>query len=139
MLGSYVTKKRDKAAALAFLKRALKRHGRAETLVTDGLRSYPTAMPTWVNSIPVNAADDSTSGRRRIIFPTPHKAVDAEIPQDKTPAEIRVHPRRHRQSLRPRTPHHQPSTPQGTSLRRTGRVTEHRCRNTSPAAPKRAQ
>jgi len=37
-------KPRDKAAALAFLKKALKRHGRAEKIVTDGLRSYPAAM-----------------------------------------------------------------------------------------------
>jgi putative transposase len=44
VLESYVTKKRDKAAALAFLKKALKRHGRAETVVTDGMRSYPAAM-----------------------------------------------------------------------------------------------
>ena len=44
ILESYVTKKRDKVAALAFLKKALKRHGRAETIVTDGLRSYPAAM-----------------------------------------------------------------------------------------------
>ena len=41
---SYVTKKRDKSAALAFMKKALKRHGRAEKIVTDGLRSYPAAM-----------------------------------------------------------------------------------------------
>ena len=27
-----------------FVKKALKRHGRAETIVTDGLRSYPAAM-----------------------------------------------------------------------------------------------
>lgn len=44
ILESYVTRKRDKSAALAFLKKALKRHGRAETIVTDGLRSYPAAM-----------------------------------------------------------------------------------------------
>ena len=44
ILESYVTKKRDKSAALAFMKRALKRHGRAETIVTDGLRSNPAAM-----------------------------------------------------------------------------------------------
>ena len=44
ILESFVTKKRDKTAALAFLKKALKRHGRAETIVTDGLRSYPAAM-----------------------------------------------------------------------------------------------
>ena len=44
ILESYVTKKRDKAAALVFLKKALKRHGRVKTVVTDGLRSYPAAM-----------------------------------------------------------------------------------------------
>ena len=44
ILESYVTKKRDKSAALRFLKKALKRHGRTETIVTDGLRSYPAAM-----------------------------------------------------------------------------------------------
>ncbi|TXJ10012.1 MAG: IS6 family transposase, partial [Afipia sp.] len=31
-------------AALRFLKKALKRHGRTEKIVTDGLRSYPAAM-----------------------------------------------------------------------------------------------
>jgi putative transposase len=44
VLESYVTKKRDKPAALRFIKKALKRHGKAETLVMDGLRSYPAAM-----------------------------------------------------------------------------------------------
>ena len=43
-LESYVTKKRDKSAALAFMKKALKRHSRPEKVVTDGLRSYPAAM-----------------------------------------------------------------------------------------------
>jgi putative transposase len=44
ILESYVTKKRDKSAALAFMKKALKRHGQAQAIVTDGLRSYPAAM-----------------------------------------------------------------------------------------------
>ena len=44
VLESYVTKTRDKAAALAFIKRAMKRHGRPETVVIDGLRSYGAAM-----------------------------------------------------------------------------------------------
>jgi len=44
VLESFVTKKRDRFAALAFLKKALKRHGKAEKIVTDGLRSYPAAM-----------------------------------------------------------------------------------------------
>lgn len=44
VLESYVTKKRDKSAALIFMKKALKRHGKVETIVTDGLKSYPAAM-----------------------------------------------------------------------------------------------
>jgi putative transposase len=44
ILESYVTRKRDKSAALAFMKKALKRHGQPEAIVTDGLRSYPAAM-----------------------------------------------------------------------------------------------
>ena len=44
VLESFVTKKRDKAAALAFMKKALKRQGKVESIVTDGLKSYPAAM-----------------------------------------------------------------------------------------------
>lgn len=44
ILESYVTKKRDKSAALSFFKKALKRHGSPVNIVTDGLRSYPAAM-----------------------------------------------------------------------------------------------
>ena len=44
VLESYVTKKRDKSAALRFCKMTLKRHDQPEAIVTDGLRSYPAAM-----------------------------------------------------------------------------------------------
>jgi len=44
VLESYVTKKRDKSAALRFMKKALKRHGSPAVIVTDGLKSYPAAM-----------------------------------------------------------------------------------------------
>ena len=44
ILESYVTKTRDKKSALAFIKKALKRHGCVETITTDGLRSYAAAM-----------------------------------------------------------------------------------------------
>ncbi len=44
ILESYVSKTRDKAAALTFMKKALKRHGSPETITTDGLRSYKAAM-----------------------------------------------------------------------------------------------
>ncbi len=44
VLESYVSKKRDKTAALKFIRKALKRYGKAETIVTGGLKSYPAAM-----------------------------------------------------------------------------------------------
>ena len=44
VLEAYVTKTRDKGAALKFLKKLMKRHGRAEELVTDGLKSYGAAF-----------------------------------------------------------------------------------------------
>ena len=44
VLESFVTKERDKAAALRFIKKAMKRHGRPQAVVTDGLRSYGAAM-----------------------------------------------------------------------------------------------
>ncbi len=44
ILESYVTKTRDKKAALAFMKKALKRHGSPEKITTDGLRSHGAAI-----------------------------------------------------------------------------------------------
>ena len=44
VLESYITKKRDKKAALKFMKKALKNHGPVETITTDGLPSYRAAM-----------------------------------------------------------------------------------------------
>ena len=44
VLESFVTKERDKAAALKFIKKAMKRHGRTKAIVTDGLRSYGAAL-----------------------------------------------------------------------------------------------
>ncbi len=44
VLESFVTKRRDRKAALRFLRKAMKRYGRPEVIVTDLLRSYPAAM-----------------------------------------------------------------------------------------------
>jgi putative transposase len=44
VLETVVTAKRDKAAALKFLKRVMKRYGRPQSVVTDGLCSYSAAM-----------------------------------------------------------------------------------------------
>jgi putative transposase len=44
MLESYVTKTRDRKAALKFLRKTLRRHGPPEAIVTDGLASYGAAL-----------------------------------------------------------------------------------------------
>ena len=44
VLESVVTAKRDKAAALRFLKRTMKKYGRLWCVVTDGFCSYPASM-----------------------------------------------------------------------------------------------
>jgi putative transposase len=44
VLEALATKERDKPAALKLMKRLMKRYGRPQTVVTDGLRSYTAAM-----------------------------------------------------------------------------------------------
>jgi putative transposase len=44
VLASYVTKTRDKAAALKFIKKAMKRHPSPGVIATDGLKSYLAAL-----------------------------------------------------------------------------------------------
>ena len=44
VLETFVTKKRDRKAAIKFLKRAMKRHGNPLEILTDRLRSYPAAL-----------------------------------------------------------------------------------------------
>jgi putative transposase len=50
VLESYVTKRRDRKAALKFLKKIMKRHGQPEAVVTDKLRSYGAAMKVIGNA-----------------------------------------------------------------------------------------
>ena len=57
VLESFATVERDKAAALTFMKKLMKRHGQAQTIVTDGLRSYGVALKE------IGAADRQETGR----------------------------------------------------------------------------
>ena len=72
VLEVYVTKRRDRRAALTFLKRTMKRYGRPKIIVTDRLRSYRAAMNVignaghqvygrWIN----NRAENSHQPFRR--------------------------------------------------------------------------
>ena len=57
VLEVFATKRRDRKAALKFLKRAMKRYGRPRSIVTDRLWSYRAAMNVIGN------AADQTGGR----------------------------------------------------------------------------
>ncbi|WP_319824044.1 IS6 family transposase [Thalassovita sp.] len=57
VLESFVTKRRDKKAALKLLRKAMRKHGRPEVIVTDKLRSYGAALRE------VGAADIQETGR----------------------------------------------------------------------------
>ncbi len=57
VLESIVTKSRDRKAALKFLKKAMKRHGRPEVIVSDKLRSYGAALKE------LGRGDDRETGR----------------------------------------------------------------------------
>jgi putative transposase len=54
---SFVTKRRDRKAAFKFLRKTMKRHGRAHIFVTDNLRSYGAAMKE------IGKADRQETGR----------------------------------------------------------------------------
>lgn len=56
---TFVTKARDKKAALKFLRKMLKRHGRVDAIVTDRLRSYGAALRA------LGASDRQETGRWR--------------------------------------------------------------------------
>ena len=57
VLESFATKARDRKAALKFLKKSMKRHGKPEIIVTDRLRSYGAALKV------LGRGDDREMGR----------------------------------------------------------------------------
>lgn len=106
VLESHVTKKRDKRAALKFLRKAIKQHGSAGKIVTDGLKSYPSAMRElgiedrremgrWLN----NRAENSHLPLRR-------KARHAPLPTNEKLAEVRAGSCECVQPFQLRTPSH---------------------------------
>ncbi len=64
VLESFATKDRDKAAALKFMRKLMKRHGCAKTITTDGLRSYRAAMKELNIEDRQEVAVGPTTGRR---------------------------------------------------------------------------
>ena len=57
MLEAFVSKRRDRRAALKFLRKAMKRFGSPNTFVTDGLKTYGSALR------PLGLEDRQETGR----------------------------------------------------------------------------
>ena len=94
ILESYVTKSRDKAAALAFMKKALKRHGSPTAIVTDGLKSYRAAMRDLGNQEKqeLGRHANNRAENSHLSVPTT-RTRNAEIPANEDLTEVRLDPR----------------------------------------------
>jgi IS1 family transposase len=99
VLESYITRTRDKAAALRFMKKALKRHGSPEAITTDGLRSYKAALDELGNSEKQEIGRWANNRVENSHLPFRRRERDAEVPADEEPAEIRLGPRQRPQPL----------------------------------------
>jgi putative transposase len=93
ILENFVTKERDKAAALTFMKKALKRHGSPNAITTDGLRSYKAAM----NELECRQAGGRTPGQQPGREQPPElpttRASDAQVSTNELLPKDHQHPR----------------------------------------------
>ena len=129
VLEVFVTKRRDRRAALKFLKRAMKRHGRPWSIVTDRLRSYSAAMRAlgnpgrqecgrWLN----NRAENSHQ-----LFRRPEGAItrfrDIKTLRKFTAAHASIHNHFNHQTPSQSPPHFQTTpSPRPSRVLPTGRV-----------------
>ncbi len=123
VLEVFVTKRRDRKAALTFIKRAMKRYGRPKVIVTDRLRSYRAAMNVignaadqecgrWLN----NRAENSHQPFRR------REGAMSKFRDVEDPAKVLRRPRLNPQPLQPRSPPQPPRHLQAKPRRCSGRV-----------------
>ncbi len=91
---SFVTKKRDKFAALRFLKRAMKHYGPPHTVVTDKLRSYGAAMRNIGNQDRQNTEQYANNpGREFSSTTSTARARNDTFQANVDTSEIRLHRR----------------------------------------------
>ncbi len=68
VLEAYVTKRRDRKAALDFLKKIMKKHGTPKVIVTDRLKSYRAAMKIIGNKLHKKWGDGKITEVRTLTF-----------------------------------------------------------------------
>ena len=122
VLETMVTAKRDKAAALKLLKRIMKKYGQLQSVVTDGLRSYPAAMKEIGN------ADRHEVGRRLNNRAENSTAISttrtshAALSECKDTTKVQFNSRAGPQSFQPGASSRDPRGLQAETLGRAGRV-----------------
>ena len=89
VLESFASRDRDKAAALEFMKRLMKRHGKAEAITTDGLRSYKAAMKDIGNTGKQEVAAGPTTGWRTAPALPTKGAGHEPLPKNEDPSGVR--------------------------------------------------
>lgn len=119
VLESFVMKKRDKLAALAFMKKALKRHGKAEK--RPSLLTLRNAL-AWKSGVQVDGSMAQQASRVFSLAIPTTRASDAALSAHKVASEIRFPPRLLPQSLQLETPPRGSSDIQHQALGCPGRV-----------------
>ena len=121
ILESYVTKTRDKAAALTFMKKTLKRNGNVETITTDGLRSYKAAMKELGNEQKQEVGRYANNRCENSHLPLPKtRASHAQVQAHKVTSEVRLGSCQRPQSFQPGAPPRRPPDLQDPPLSRIG-------------------
>ena len=123
VLEVFATKRRDRRAALKFLKRTMKRYGRPRSIVTDRLRSYRSAMKSNRQCCRSGVRSVAQQSRRKFPPAVPTtRTSDAEVQGRKDPTEICSRPRINPQPLQPRPSPQPPRHLQTEPFCRPGRV-----------------
>ena len=123
VLESFATKARDKAAALKFMKKLMKRHGCAKAITTDGLRSYKAAMKELgiADRQKGGPLGQQPGGELTPAVPTT-RTGDAALQADEDAAAVRFRPLRPPQPLQPGASPRRTGSVQRATLSRPGRV-----------------
>ena len=122
VLETVVTAKRDKAAALKFLKRIMKRYGRPRSVVTDGLLLPRGHEGDRQRRSPGDRSPAQQSGGELASAVSTTRAGDAAVSKDEDPAEIQLSSRPGPQPFQSGTSSRHPRSLQTETLGRAGRV-----------------
>ena len=90
VLESYVTKRRDRKAALKFLRKTMKRFGPPHVIVTDLLRSYGAAMKFIGNSDRQETGRRSNNRAENFHLPFRRRESHAALPPNAKFAEVHL-------------------------------------------------